>query len=135
MVQENIKDLLRNNAKNPLNRYKPSKYNLEYSESTIGCGARIILYLNIIDWRIDIFSFTWDAGIVTVGLLNTISDMIDGMMIEDVLEKWNREYIEEYVKAIWWNKDDEIRFCFVLTRNALHKYLWDGIMEDIDDDL
>jgi len=133
MVPENIKDMLKNNARNPLNRYKPSKYNLEYSESTIGCWARIVLYLNIIDERIDIFSFTWDAGIVTVGLLNTISDMIDGKIVDEVLDTWKWNFVQEYVDAIGWNKDDEIKFCFVLARNALHKFLEDGIMEDIDE--
>ncbi|MDD2871786.1 MAG: iron-sulfur cluster assembly scaffold protein, partial [Candidatus Gracilibacteria bacterium] len=97
------------------------------------CGDALTVFLKIEDGIIENWSFTGDTAIITTACTGVFGESIIGMDLEDVLE-FDYNYI---VDLIGEEVSDRRKKASVLglltTRNAIHKYLKDGIVDDFDD--
>ena len=120
-------------SKNPVNKGKLDNYDIEFWEENRTCWDDLKVYLKIennvvVDW-----SFEWDTAIITTACASVFGESIVGMKLEEILSKdyW---YIMELIES---EVSERRRKASVLglltTRNAIHKYLNDGILDTFDD--
>ena len=120
-------------SKNPVNKGKLDNYDIEFWEENRTCWDDLKVYLKIennvvVDW-----SFEWDTAIITTACASVFGESIVGMKLEEILSKdyW---YIMELIESEVSERRRNASVLWLLTtRNAIHKYLNDGILDTFDD--
>ncbi len=120
-------------SKTPFNKFEMENPTISYFEENELCWDALEVYLKIKDWVIENWSFTWDTAIITTACSGVYGESIIWMNLEEVLQL-DYKYI---VELIWEEISDRRKKASVLsivtTRNAIHKYLGDWIVDDFDD--
>lgn len=120
-------------SKTPPNKWILDDYDVKHYEDNAVCWDDLEIYLKIEDNKIKDFSFDGDTAIITTACASIFWESIIGMDIEDVLIK-DFDYMEDLV---WMTISPRRRQAAVLwmltTINAIHKYIWDWIVNDFDD--
>ncbi len=120
-------------SKTPPNKWILDDYDVKHYEDNAVCWDDLEIYLKIEDNKIKDFSFDWDTAIITTACASIFWESILWMDIEDVLTK-DFDYMEDLV---WMTISPRRRQAAVLwmltTINAIHKYIWDWIVNDFDD--
>lgn len=120
-------------SRNPFNKFEIENPTISYFEENDLCWDALTIFLMIKDNIIENWSFTWDTAIITTACTWVFWESIIWMDIEDILE-FKYDYI---VDLIWEEVSDRRKKASVLglltTRNAIHKYLNDWIIDDFDD--
>lgn len=120
-------------SKTPFNKFEMENPTISYFEENELCWDALEVYLKIKDWVIENWSFTWDTAIITTACSGAYGESIIWMNLEEVLQL-DYKYI---VELIWEEISDRRKKASVLsivtTRNAIHKYLEDWIVDDFDD--
>lgn len=120
-------------SKNPFNKFEMENPTISHFEENDLCWDALTVFLKIEDGIIENWSFTWDTAIITTACTWVFWESIIWMDLEDVLE-FDYNYI---VDLIWEEVSDRRKKASVLglltTRNAIHKYLKDWIVDDFDD--
>lgn len=120
-------------SKNPPNRWEISDATIRYKEENRSCSDTIEVFLRIennilVDW-----SFEGMTSIVTTATSSVFWESIVGMSLDEILKK-DYNYIKKLVQEdISPRRQKAAVFGLVATRNAIHKYLWDGQKDDILD--
>lgn len=122
-----------NHSKNPFNKFEMEDATISHFEDNDSCGDSLVIYLKIIENKIESWSFTWDVSIIITACASIYWENIIWQNLQEVLEL-NYDYIENLV----WQEIPERRkkpavLALLTTRNAIHKYLQDWIEDDFDD--
>lgn len=120
-------------SKNPPNKWKLEKYDIEYTTESRSCWDNIYVYIKIDNEKIIDWSFEWDTSIITTACASIYWESIIWLSLEEVLSK-GYEYIKEIVEMDISSRRREASVLGLLvTRNAIHKYLKDGKKDTFDD--
>lgn len=120
-------------SKNPPNRWEMVDATIRYKEENRSCSDTIEVFLKIennilVDW-----SFEGMTSIVTTATSSVFWESVVGMTLDEILEK-DYNYIKKLVEEdISPRRQKAAVFWLVATRNAIHKYRWDGQKDDILD--
>lgn len=119
-------------SKNPVNKWELDNFDVEYFEENEICGDDLKVYLKIDDNKITNWSFTWDTAIITTACASIFGESIIWMTLEEVLEK-KYDYIIELIESEVSSRRKNAALLWLLTtHNAIHKYLWDWILETFE---
>lgn len=120
-------------SKTPPNRWTLDDYDVKHYEDNAICWDDLEIYLKIDNNIVVDFSFDWDTAIITTACASIFWESIIWMDINEVLLK-DFDYMEDLV---WMTISPRRRQAAVLglltTINAIHKYIWDWIVNDFDD--
>ncbi len=120
-------------SKNPFNKFEMDNFDVEYFEENEVCWDDLKIFLKIRDNFIENWSFTWDTAIITTACWWVYWESIIWMWLDEVLEL-NYTYIVELIEDEVSDRRKKASVLALLTtRNAIHKYLDDWIVEDFDD--
>lgn len=118
-------------SKTPPNKFEMQDYTIKNSEENRSCSDTMEVFLKIEDNNVKDWSFTWVTSIVTTACASVFWESIIWMELSEVLKK---DY--DYIVSLIWEEISPRRqkwaiFWLLATKNAIHKYLNDGIKEDI----
>jgi len=120
-------------SKNPFNKFEMKDYDVKHHEENEICWDDLIIYLKITDNKIENWSFTWDTAIITTACWSIYGESIIWMDINEVL-KLGYNYIVKLIEDEVSNRRRNASVLALLTtRNAIHKYLQDWIVDEFDD--
>jgi len=120
-------------SKNPVNKGELDNYDIEYFEENEICWDDLKVYVKIDDNKISDWSFTWETAIITTACSSIFGESIIWMTLEEVLEK-KYDYIIELIESEVSSRRKNASVLWLLTtRNAIHKYLKDWIIDTFDD--
>lgn len=120
-------------SKNPFNKFEMDDATVEYFEENELCWDDLKVYLKIEDDTIVNWSFTWDTAIITTACGWVYWESIIWMLLDDVLSldySYIVDLIEEEVSD---RRKKASVLALLTTRNAIHKYLDDWIVDDFED--
>lgn len=130
-------------SKSPVNKGKLDNYDIEFWEENRTCWDDLKVYLKIekvgnaglhsLQDTIADWSFEWDTAIITTACASVFGESIVWMKLEEILSKdyW---YIMELIESEVSERRRNASVLWLLTtRNAIHKYLNDGILDSFDD--
>lgn len=120
-------------SKNPFNKFEMEDATVDYFEENELCWDELKVFLKIENNTIENWSFTGDTAIITTACWGVYGESIIWLWLEEVLTL-DYNYIVELI-------EDEVSdrrkkasvLALVSTRNAIHKYLDDWIVDDFDD--
>jgi NifU-like protein involved in Fe-S cluster formation len=120
-------------SKNPFNKFEMEDFTISHYEENDTCWDALVIYLKISDWVIENWSFTWETAIITTACSSIFWESIIWIKLEEIL-KLDYKYI---VSLIWEEVSERRKNASVLwlltTRNTIHKYLNDWIIDNFDD--
>ena len=120
-------------SKSPVNKGKLDNYDIEFWEENRTCWDDLKVYLAIKDKVVTAWSFEWDTAIITTACASVFGESIVGMKLEEILTK-DYSYIMELIESeVSERRRNASVLWLVTTRNAIHKYLNDGILDTFDD--
>ena len=120
-------------SKTPPNKQELKHFNVKHYEDNNICWDDLEVYLFIEEWIIKDFWFTWDTSIITTACASIFWESIIGTPILDIL---NMDYatIEELIGMEVSSRRKQASVLWLLTtRNAIHNYLQDDIVDSFDD--
>ncbi|MDD3646793.1 MAG: iron-sulfur cluster assembly scaffold protein [Candidatus Gracilibacteria bacterium] len=120
-------------SKNHPNKGVLENYDIEHWEDNRTCGDDLKVYVKIDENKIIDWSFQGDTAIITTACASMFGESIIGMDIKEVLNL-DYDYIEKLVEQeISDRRKQAAVLALLTTRNAIHKYLKDGIEDSFDD--
>ncbi len=120
-------------SKNHPNKLVLDHFDVEYWEDNRTCWDDLKVYLSINDSKVMGWSFTWDTAIITTACASIFGESIIWMDIKKVLNL-DYNYIVELIESEISNRRKNASVLGLLTtRNAIHKYLKDWIIDSFDD--
>lgn len=120
-------------SKNPQNKWVLEKYDIEFWEENRTCGDDLKVYIKIDEGKIKDWSFQGDTAIITTACASIFWESIIGMALKEVLVL-DYNYIVELIEDEVSDRRKQASVLWLLTtRNALHTYLKDGILDTFDD--
>jgi NifU-like protein involved in Fe-S cluster formation len=121
-------------AKNPPNKGILEGATIKHFEENRNCGDALTVFLNIdnLETILD-FSFDGNTAIVTTACASIFGESIIGMNISDILTM-NEETVREMIGFQVSSRRKQASVLGLLaTRNAIHEYFGDGVMDDFSD--
>lgn len=119
-------------SKTPPNKWVPESYDISFWEENRTCWDDLKVYITVENDTIKSWNFEGDTAIITTACASVFGESILGMKLQDIFDL-GYNYIEELV---WMPISDRRKQASVLglltTRNALHKFLWDGLKDTFD---
>ena len=125
-------ELIGEYAKNPPNNYKMEDFSVSHNEESRVCGDTIEVFLKIENNIIRDYSFTWNTSIITTASASIFWESIEELDINSILE-YNLDYIKNLIWKISPKRKHAATLGLLATRNAIHKYLEDWIIDDFSD--
>lgn len=120
-------------SKNPFNKFEMENPTVTFYEENDMCWDFLTIYLKINDDVVEDWSFTWDTAIITTACGWIFWESIIWKKLNEVLEM---DY-NTIVELVWDEISERRKKAAVLglltTRNTIHKYLNDWIVDDFDD--
>jgi len=120
-------------SKNPFNKFEMDDFDVEHFEENEVCWDDLKIYLKIKDNKIENWSFTWDTAIITTACGSVYWESIIWMSLDKVLMLDYNYIIELIEDEISDRRKQASVLALLTTRNAVHKYLNDWIVDDFDD--
>lgn len=118
--------------KDPQNKFEMMDFTVSHNEESRLCGDTIEVFLKIENWKIIDFSFIWNTSIITTACASIFGESIVGINIEEIFI-FDLTYITELVWEISSRRKYAAILWLLATKNALHKFLWDWILENFSD--
>ena len=113
-------------SKTPPNKGSLESYDISFWEENRTCWDDLKVYIKIDGNTIVDWSFTWDTAIITTACASVFGESIIGMEVEDIFT-FDYNYIVELIEMEVSERRRQASVLGLLTtRNAIHKYLWDG---------
>jgi NifU-like protein involved in Fe-S cluster formation len=101
-------------------------------ENTV-CGDFLVVYLKIdADQKIDAFSYQGDPAMHTLAAASLLAEYIIGESIETVLS-WTYAELKERGFVVSTRRQRSAVTALLATKNALHTWMQDGVVETYDD--
>lgn len=121
-------------AKNPPNKGILEGATIEHFEENRSCGDALTVFLKLNNAGVvEDFSFEGNTAIVTTACTSIFGESIIGMNISEIVsmnESTVREMIGFQVSS---RRKQASVLGLLATRNAIHTYLGDGIIDDFSD--
>lgn len=127
-----VNDIIGEYSKNPQNKFKLDNFTISHFEESRLCGDTIEIFLLIKDNIIADFSFTWETSMITTACASIFWESIIWLKTHEIL-KLDFNYIKELVWDISPRRRYGASLWLLATRNTIHKYLKDGIIDDFSD--
>ena len=119
-------------SKTPPNKGVLENYDISFWEDNRTCWDDLKVYIKIDNDKITNWSFTWDTAIITTACASIFWESIIGMELKEVL-KTDYNYIEQLIEQPVSERRKQASVLGLLsTRNAIHKYLKDGVTDDFE---
>lgn len=119
-------------SENPFNNFIMEDSSISHREESRVCGDTIEIFLKIGNWIIVDFAFVWNTSIITKASVSVFGESIIWSNPEKIL-KLDINYIEEIFGKVSPRRKHWATLWLLATRNAIHKYLWDSIIDDFSD--
>lgn len=120
-------------SKTPPNKGILWDYTISHIEENSICGDDLEVFIKIEDNKVTDFSFDWETAIITTACASIFWEAIIGLHLDEILTK-DYLFIEQLVDMEISPRRRQASVLWLLTvRNAIHKYLQDGILDDFDD--
>ncbi len=121
-------------AKNPPNRGILEGATIRHFEENRNCGDALEVFLTFDEsGLIEDFSFEGNTAIVTTACTSIFGESIIGMHIEEILSMDQNTVREMIGFDVSSRRKQASVLGLLATRNAIHKYKSDGIMDDFSD--
>ncbi len=134
MSQQIYSEIFLEYAKNPLNKGILENATIKHFEENRNCGDALTVYLKLDDGGvIEDFSFEGNTAIVTTACTSIFGESILGMNMSEILAM-DSETVREMIGFQVSSRRKQASVLGLLaTRNAIHTYLSDGIVDDFSD--
>lgn len=134
MSQQIYSEIFLEYAKNPPNKGILESASIKHFEENRNCGDALTVYLKLDNTgRILDFSFEGNTAIVTTACTSIFGESIIEMNMSEILPM-DSEIIREMIGFQVSSRRKQASILGLLaTRNAIHKYLSDGIVDDFSD--
>jgi len=120
-------------SKTPPNKQELQHFNVKHYEDNNICWDDLEVFLLIEESIIKDFWFTGDTAIITTACASIFWESIIGLPIHEVLGM-NYKTIEELIDMEVSSRRKQASVLWLLTtRNAIHNYLQDDIVDSFDD--
>lgn len=120
-------------SKTPPNKWVLNNYDISFREDNRTCWDDLKVYIKIDDNKITDWSFEGDTAIITTACASIFWESIIWMDIQEIL-KIKNDYIEELIELEVSSRRKQASVLWLLTtRNSIHKYLNDWIVDTFDD--
>ncbi len=120
-------------SKNPPNKAPLEHFNVKHYEDNNICWDDLEVYLQIENSHIVDFGFTWDTSIITTACASIFGESIIDLPIHEVL-LMDYKTIEDLIGMEVSSRRKQASVLGLLTtRNAIHNYLQDEIVDTFDD--
>jgi NifU-like protein involved in Fe-S cluster formation len=120
-------------SKTPPNKVALEDYTIKHYEDNNICWDDLEVFLKIEDNIIKGFGFTWDTAIITTACASILGESIIWIDVSEVL-KMDYKTIEGLIEMEVSPRRKQASVLWLLTtRNAIHKYLDDGLKDEFDD--
>ena len=120
-------------SKTPPNKSELKNFNVKHYEDNNICWDDLEVFLFIEDGIIKDFWFTWDTSIITTACASIFWESIIWVPIHDIL-LMDYKTIEELIDMEVSSRRKQASVLGLLTtRNAIHNYLEDEILDTFDD--
>ena len=120
-------------AKTPPNRGVMFEPTVSYNEENRNCGDTIEVFLRIEEGRISDFSFTGHTSIITTACASLFGESILGMETSEILSLDSAYIVSLLGMEVTPRRRQGSVFGLLATRNAIHRYLGDGRVDDFTD--
>jgi len=125
-------EIIRFYSKTPPNKWELKDYSISYFENTRTCWDDLKIYIKIENNIVKEWSFTWETAIITTACASVVWESIIWMKLKDIL-LLDYNYIKDLIKQDITSRRKRASVLWLLTtRNAIHKYLNDGIKDNFD---
>ncbi len=125
--------LIQEYSKNPVNNFEMNDSTISYQEWNPICWDGIVVFLKIDkDSNIEKFSFTWDTSMVTTAAVSLLAEEIEWVNIDEVLN-WDLDFMKDLWLSVSPRRYRSVVLWLLATRNAIHEYKWDWILDDFED--
>lgn len=125
-------ELIKYYSINPFNNFRMQDFTISYNEESRVCWDTIEVFLKIWEGIIINFSFIGNTSIITKASASVFWESIIWLNIKDILF-----FDINYIESIFWEVSPRRKHAAILwllaTRNAIHKYLQDSIVDDFSD--
>lgn len=120
-------------SRNPANKYVMDSATIHYHEHNRVCADVVEVYLKIEDDRLKDFSFDGYMSIIATACTAIIGEALLEEEIHTILTL-GESYIHEIIGTdISPRRRNASLIGLLATKNAIHTFLWDGIVEDFSD--
>mgnify|MGYP001943003446 FL=1 len=120
-------------SKTPPNKQPLKQFNVKHYEDNNICWDDLEVYLQIENSHIVDFWFTWDTSIITTACASIFGESIIDLPIHEIL-LMDYKTIEELIGMEVSSRRKQASVLGLLTtRNAIHNYLQDDILDTFDD--
>lgn len=120
-------------SKNPFNKFEMEDATVSFYEENDICWDFLTIYLKIKDNIVENWSFTWDTAIITTACWWIFWESIIWKRLDDVLKMDYKNIVELVWEEISERRKNASVLALLTTRNTIHNYLNDGIVDDFDD--
>ncbi|MDD5197795.1 MAG: iron-sulfur cluster assembly scaffold protein [Candidatus Gracilibacteria bacterium] len=121
-------------AKNPPNKGILEGATIEHFEENRNCGDALTVFLKLDDvGTILDFSFEGNTAIVTTACTSIFGESIIGMNISDILTMNEKTILEMIGFQVSSRRKQASVLGLLATRNAIHTYLGNGVVDDFSD--
>ncbi len=128
-----VAELIQEYSKNPVNNYEMLDADVVYQEWNPICGDGIVVYLKIEKNKLKNFSFSGDTSMVTTAAVSMLAEEIIAYDIEKILSLDYNFVKEELGLEVSPRRERSAVLGLLATRNAIHEYKKDWILDDFDD--
>lgn len=128
----NQQEIISYYSENPFNNFKLENSNISHFEESRVCGDTIEIFLKIENDKIIDFSFIWNTSIITKVSASAFWESIIWMDIVEILNL-KIDYIEELIWEVSPRRKHWATLGLLATRNTIHNYLKDNILDDFSD--
>lgn len=119
-------------GKNPTNKTGMRDHSVRYWEENWMCGDTLEVFLKIENNKIEKWSFEGNTSIITTACASIFWESVVGMKLEEVL-KLGYSHIRELVgEDVSPRRRNASVLGILATRNAIHEYLDDGIVDEFE---
>ncbi len=119
-------------SKTPPNKWILKNYNITYFEENRTCWDDLKVYIEIKNNIIKDWSFEWETAIITTACASIFWESIIWKEIKEIF-LLDYKYIKDLIKQEISDRRKKAAVLWLLTtKNAIHKYLKDWLLDDFD---
>lgn len=118
--------------KNPVNNYVMEAFDVDEVLGNSVCGDDIHVYLRVSDGVIVAYSFSWNPSMITSAAASLLADIIEWVSLGEVLTR-NYNTLKEYWFEVSERRKRGAVSSLLAVRNALHRYMEDGKIDEYED--
>lgn len=125
-------DIITSYYKNPVNMWQLEDFDINFSVWNHICGDDITVYIKFDDRKIVWWSFNGHPSMITTASCSFFSELVIWKDIDTVLNMDEKSMTDEWFVASP-RRRRAVVIGILATKNAIHKWLADGIEEGWDD--